>query len=271
MHGRVDADAGGSLHSRRPRCTGIPWGERWSPEVAVSAPPAPIRRLDVSNREPGRSEDSDPTAPPAGAGAVDRYRDQPVPQPTVPPQTPVVDVAREMAWPDRVFTALRPMRGWSRAELRIVQEARQELDFEPLLPDALPLPYRLTAARLVPYCRTLATFAFRAPRSREFQLTEQLAPISFEVQSRSSRLPSTRLRFDGGAFTVMHGAFNGTEPIDGLHWNERRRVIAWDRGGVICQLELQRGRSPSVWQGLKIAASLLPLSVLVEGQRGRGG
>jgi hypothetical protein len=152
----------------------------------------------------------------------------------------------------------------SPAELQVVIDVAGDLDFEPLLPGALPRGYSLFASNLVPYCRTLGTFKFHGPRSHGFQLTEQLALVSFEAQFELGRLPCTRLRLDGTMFTVFHGAFDGTEPIDGLYWHDKRRVISWDQGNVICQLELRAGESPSVWQALRVAVSLVPLTDLTE-------
>jgi hypothetical protein len=68
-------------------------------------------------------------------------------------------------------------------------------------------------------------------------------------------------------FTIFHGAFDGTEPIDGLNWHENRRVINWDQGNLICRLELRVGEGPSVAQGLKVARSLVPLTELVRPRR----
>ena len=127
---------------------------------------------------------------------------------------------------------------------------------------ALPRGYRLSAVTLVPYCRTLVTIEFRGARSDRFHLIEQLAIVSFGAQFEPGRLPSTRVTFHDTIFTVIHGALDGTEPIDGLHWHDKRRVINWDRGSVICRLELRPGESPSVWQALRIAASVVPLTDL---------
>lgn len=135
-----------------------------------------------------------------------------------------------------------------------------DLDFMPLLPRRLPVGYHLSRVDLVPFCRTLAILVFRGPRSRQFQITEQLATISFETQFVPGRLPSTRVRLGAKSLTVFHGEFDGTEPIDGLHWHASRRVIAWDEGKVICQLQLRAGESPSVWQGLRMAASVTGLA-----------
>jgi hypothetical protein len=191
-----------------------------------------------------------------------------VPQPTVSAVALDTGRLRELSWARRLFATVQPTRRLSPAELQLAAEVKDELDFEPWLPAVLPRGYRLRDARLVPYCRTLVTFQFQGPRSRGFQLTEQLAQVSFEAQSTSGRLPSTRLRLQGRTFTVSHGAFDGTEPIDGLHWHQNRRVISWDEGNVICQLELRTGESPSAWQGLRMADSLARLTDLADGRRG---
>lgn len=185
-----------------------------------------------------------------------------MPQPTVSAAALGGGSLRELSRPSRLVAGLQRTRALSADELRVANEVRPELDFEPLLPSAVPHAYRLTSTRLVPYCRTLATFIFENPDAHRFQLTEQLAGISFETQFVPGRLPASRVRLQDTVFTIFHGAFDGSEPIDGLNWHENRRVIQWDEGKLICQLELRGKGSPSPWQGLRMAASMTVLGDL---------
>ena len=163
-----------------------------------------------------------------------------------------------------MLAAVQPMRSPAPAEWQLATEAAAELDFVPVLPAVLPSGYRLTSTSLVPFGRTLVTFEFEGPGAKRFRLTEQLATLSFEAQFELGRLPCTRVRQGDTMFTIFHGAFDGTEPVDGLNWHENRRVINWDQGNLICRLELRVGEAPSVAQGLKVARSLVPLTELVQ-------
>lgn len=192
-------------------------------------------------------------------------------QPTVPPTA--ATAPRPLAfgtWVQRTLAAASPARRLSPAEIKIAASSAAELDFVPLVPSAVPIGYRLTASEPVPYCRTLATFLFEGAGMGHVRLTEQLTSVAVDLEAAASRFPHTRQQTKKNTYNVIYGAFDGTEPIDGLHWHENRRVVTWYEDDVLCTLTLYRGRALSVWRAIRMADSMVPVAALV-GRRGSGG
>jgi hypothetical protein len=148
--------------------------------------------------------------------------------------------------------AVTPLRAaGAPAERAVLEGVRRRLAFEPLVPAALPLRWRLVGSDLVPGARTLATLVFAGPRGRAFRLTERLPTVPLAEEAAILGHPHRALRFRGGTYLVFDGAWAAGEPVDGWHWHRTRRVVAWERDEVICELEDVVGR------GLSLAAALL--------------
>jgi hypothetical protein len=159
--------------------------------------------------------------------------------------------------PDRLIrlrAALTPVRrATAPAERAVLAETRGQVGFDLAVPSVLPRGWRITGHDLVPGARSLATLLLSGPRGGFLRLTERLPTVPLSEEVALLGHPHRTLEFRGQTYVLFDGAWAAGEPVDGWHWHRTRRVVAWERDGVICELEHVVGRGPGLARTLRVA------------------
>jgi hypothetical protein len=152
------------------------------------------------------------------------------------------------------LAGLRPARRvGSAAERALLDDVREQVAFDLAHPARVPLRWRLAEVDLVPGARTMATLVFAGPRRRAFRLTQRVPTVSLMEEAELLGHASHAVGYRGGTYLVFGGAWAAGEPVDGWHWHRTRRVVAWERGGAICELEEVIGNGIGLRGALRVA------------------
>jgi hypothetical protein len=154
----------------------------------------------------------------------------------------------------RLRAALTPVRrATAPSERAVLTETGGRVGFDLAVPSVLPRGWRITGHDLVPGARSLATLLLSGPRGGFLRLTERVPTVPLAEEVALLGHPHRTLRFRGHAYVVFDGAWAAGEPVDGWHWHRTRQVLAWERDGVICELEHVVGQGPGLAGTLRVA------------------
>ena len=159
--------------------------------------------------------------------------------------------------PDRLIrlrAALTPVRrATAPTERAVLAETDGRIGFDLQVPSVLPRGWRITGHDLVPGARSLATLLLSGPRGGFLRLTQRLPTVPLAEEVALLGHPHRTLEFRGHTYVLFDGAWAAGEPVDGWHWHRTRSVVAWERDGVICELEHVLGHGPGLARTLRVA------------------
>ena len=154
----------------------------------------------------------------------------------------------------RLRAAFTPVRRVTAPRERtVVAEVAGQVSFDLAAPSVLPRGWRIAGHDLVPGARSLATLVLEGPRGRRLRLSERVPTVPLLEEVELLGHPHRKLTFRGEPYIVFDGAWAAGEPVDGWIWHRTRSVVAWERDGVICELEQVVGRGPGLARTLRVA------------------
>jgi hypothetical protein len=154
----------------------------------------------------------------------------------------------------RLRAALTPVRRVTAPEERaVLAEVGGQVGFGLAAPSVLPRGWRIAGHDLVPGARSLATLVLEGPRGGSLRLTERVPTVPLLEEVELLGHPHRTLTFRGETYVVFDGAWAAGEPVDGWIWHRTRSVVAWERDGVIGELEQVVGRGPGLARTLRVA------------------